>query len=125
MEKILGNYDEELTLYAKKIFLMFKTSSINWKAVSLKDFIWIETAFYVEMEMQSKIKSYEMEVYVDLRALIKDLDDIQRIKLTGNKNSVLNWNDLPSQRKNQPQLENNVEMRKAFLKDLSDRYKNK
>ena len=125
MEKILGNYDEELTLYAKKIFLMFKSSSINWKAVSLKDFIWIEAAFYVDMEMQAKLKSYEMEVYVDLRALLKDLDDIQRIKLSGKKNTVLNWSDLPSQRKNRPQLENNVEMRKAFLKDLSDRYKNK
>ena len=104
---------------------MFKTNSINWKAVSFKDMIWIEAALNVDMEMQTKIKNYDLEVNVDIRALLKDIDDVQRIKASGKQNSVLKWSDLPSQAKNKEKAETNVELRKAFLKNLSEQFKNK
>jgi len=104
---------------------MFKTNTIDWKAVSLKDLIWIEMAFFVDMEMQAKVKSYDLEVGIDIRALLKDIDDIQRIKASGKQNTILKWSDLPSQAKNNEKVQQSVSLRKAFLKNLSDQYKNK
>ncbi len=104
---------------------MFKTSSIDWKAVSTKDIIWIEAAFYVDMEMQTKILSYSTGISVDIRALLKDIDDIQRVKSSGKASSVIKWSDLPSQAQEKTAVETNVNVRKAFLKNLSEQYKNK
>lgn len=104
---------------------MFKTSSINWEAVSTKDLLWIEAAFFVDGELNSKLKEAELSLNNDLRFLMKDLDDMKRLQLSqGKKSSILSWHDLPSMRdKKKP--EDNVEVRKAFLKDLSDSFKNK
>lgn len=104
---------------------MFKTSSIDWKAVSTKDLIWIEAAFLVDGEISAKVKQNQFKLTADLRFLIKDLDDIQRLKITqGKKNALLSWYDLPSMA-NQKKPETNAQVRKAFLKNLSDSYQNK
>lgn len=91
--------------------------------------IWIEAAFFVDQEMQAELKQHEVGISVDIRSLLKDIDDIQRLKASGGKkSSLIKWEDLPSQSKNEVKkdsIENNVEIRKAFLKNLSDRYKNK
>lgn len=105
---------------------MFKTSSINWNAVSTKELIWIEAAFFVDGELNAKLKEAELSLNNDLRFLMKDLDDLKRLQLSqGKKSSLLSWYDLPSMR-NKQKPENNVEVRKAFLKDISNTYnKNK
>lgn len=47
--------------------------------------------------MNTEIKKTEVEIMVDLRALIKDLDDVQRMKASGGKkSSLIKWDDLPS-----------------------------
>jgi len=104
---------------------MFKSSSINWQAVSTKELLWIEAAFFVDGELNAKIKEAELSLTNDLRFLIKDLDDLKRLQLSqGKKSSMLSWYDLPSMRgKKKP--EDDVAIRKAFLKDLSNTYKNK
>lgn len=112
-------YDEELTFYANKINLMFKTNSINFEAVSLRDLIWLETAFYVNSEIQAKLKCEELAINVDIRALLKDLDDVQRISKSGKQNAALKWSDLPSQQKNKDNQINekdDTEARKDFLR---------
>lgn len=104
---------------------MFKSSSINWSAVSTKDLIWIEAAFFVDGELNAKMKEAEINVNADLRFLLKDLDDLKRLQLSqGKKSSVLSWYDLPSMR-NEKRPEETPEIRKAFLKELSEAYKNK
>ena len=104
---------------------MFKTSSIDWKAVSIRDLIWIEAAFLVDGEISAKIKENQFKLTADLRFLVKDLDDIQRLKITqGKKATLLSWHDLPSMI-NQKKPETNVQVRKAFLKNLSEKYQNK
>lgn len=104
---------------------MYKTSSINWNAVSIKELIWIEAAFFVDGELNAKLKEAQLSLNNDLRFLLKDLDDLKRLQLSqGKRSSVLSWYDLPSMRdKERP--ENNVEIRKAFLKDISNSFKNK
>lgn len=104
---------------------MFKSSSINWNAVSTRELIWIEAAFFVDGELNAKLKEAELSLNNDLRFLMKDLDDLKRLELSqGKKSSVLSWYDLPSMRdKKKP--EESVEVRKAFLKDLSNSFKNK
>lgn len=104
---------------------MYKTNSINWKAVSTKDLIWIEAAFLVDGETNMKIKESEMKISADLRFLMKDLDDLKRLQLSqGKKNSVLSWYDLPSMQ-GEKKPEESVKLRKEFLKNLSDQFKNK
>ena len=76
-------------------------------------------------ELNSKLKEAELSLNNDLRFLMKDLDDMKRLQLSqGKKSSILSWYDLPSM-KDKKKPEDNVEVRKAFLKDLSDSFKNK
>ena len=42
-----GYYDPELDLYAHKILMQVSTNSIDWKAASIQDLIWIEVAFFM------------------------------------------------------------------------------
>jgi hypothetical protein len=65
------------------------------------------------MKIDREEEKFKIDALNDMRALIKDLDDVQRIALTGKKSSLLKWSDLPSQRENAPEM--NVEVRKAFL----------
>lgn len=103
---------------------MFKTSSINWPHLSHRDLIWIEAAFFVDEELKTKIKQYEIGVNVDIRALLKDIDDVQRLKAGSAKKDLLKWEDLPSQHdnKHEEKVENNPTVRKEFLRALSKKY---
>jgi len=102
---------------------MFKSCSLDFKAASIKDLIWIEAALFVDLKMQAKLKEYEINLNADIRAILKDVDDVQRIKATGKASSVIKWSDLPSQQKNKVVDNNKVdEVRKAFLKELSNKY---
>ena len=84
----------------------------------MRDLIWLETAFYVNSEIQAKLKCEELAINVDIRALLKDLDDVQRISKSGKANSALKWSDLPSQQKNKDQsnAKDDIEARKDFLR---------
>lgn len=97
---------------------MYKTNSVDFNAVSIRDLIWLETAFIVSMELESKLKEAELGISVDIRALLKDLDDVQRISKSGKANSALKWSDLPSQQKNKDESkdQSDIEARKDFLR---------
>ena len=101
---------------------MFKTNSINFEAVSLRDLIWLETAFYVNSEIQAKLKCEELAINVDIRALLKDLDDVQRISKSGKQNAALKWSDLPSQQGKEENKKSSIELRKEFLKHMSSKF---
>lgn len=103
---------------------MYKTASVDWSKITLSDFIWLEAAFYIDEEIKSKIKEQEVGVIADLRVLLKDIDDIQRIKASGKSNLIVKWEDLPSQQKNKKPVDD-IKVRKEFLKNLSEQYKNK
>lgn len=119
------NYDEELGLFAKKIYLMYKTNSIDWQHLSHRDLVWIEAALFVDEEIKTKIKQYEIGVNVDIRALLKDLDDVQRLKAGFKSKDLIKWEDLPSNKDKQPQqkIEDDPGIRKEFLRALSAKYK--
>lgn len=105
---------------------MFKTNSVDYSAVSIRDLIWLETALSLSLEMESKFKEVELGISVDIRALLKDLDDVQRISKSGKSNSALKWSDLPSQQKNKNEMKSNdVELRKEFLKQFQKINRNK
>ena len=107
---------------------MFKTNSIDWQHLSHRDLLWIEAALFVDEEIKTKVKSFEVGVSVDIRALLKDLDDIQRLKAGGNQSNLLKWEDLPSARGNEEKkerVEDSPLVRKEFLRALSKKYKNK
>ena len=106
--------------------MMFKTNSIDYSAVSIRDLIWLETALFLSLEMESKFKESELGISVDIRALLKDLDDVQRISKSGKASSALKWSDLPSQQKNKKENDlNDVELRKGFLKQFEKINRNK
>ena len=105
---------------------MFKTNSVDYSAVSIRDLIWLETALSLSLEIESKFKEVELGISVDIRALLKDLDDVQRISKSGKSNSALKWSDLPSQQKNKNEMKSNdVELRKEFLKQFQKINRNK
>lgn len=74
------------------------------------------------MKIDREEDKFKIDILNDMRALIKDLDDVQRMALTGKKSSLLKWTDLPSQREKIPEM--NAEIRKAFLQNLSKKYAN-
>lgn len=84
-----GYYDPELDLYAHKILMQVSTNSIDWKAASIQDLIWIEVAFFM-------MKSVEDSKFYDMRFLLKDLADSKRIQLSHNTKSIIKPEDLPS-----------------------------
>ena len=101
-----GEYSSELTLFAKKIFFQYKTNSIDYSAVSIRDLIWIETAFCIDKKIEREEQKFTLDAINDLRVLIKDLDDLNRIKLTRNAKHCLKWSDLPSQSdKKKPEMD--------------------
>ena len=118
-----GDYDLESFIYAKKILLQYKSNSINFDNASIRDLIWIEAAFILNRKVDKEEDQWKINALNDMRALLKDLDDVQRMSLTGKKSSILKWSDLPSQRKDAPEM--NDEVRIAFLKDVSKRFAKK
>lgn len=119
-----GDYDLESSMYAKKLYFQYKTNSINFDKASIRDLIWIEAIFLLNMKIDREEDKFKIDALNDMRALIKDLNDVQRMALTGKKSSILKWSDLPSQRDNAPELKD--EVRIEFLKNLSKRFeKNK
>lgn len=119
-----GDYDLEAFIYAKKILLQFKSNSINFDNASIRDLIWIEAVFILNGKADKEIDQWKIDAINDMRALLKDLDDVQRMSLTGKKSSILKWTDLPSQTsKKKPEM--NDEVRIAFLKNVSKRFEKK
>ena len=119
-----GDYDLESLIYAKKILFQYKFNSINFEKASIRDLLWIEAAFILNEKIDKEVNDWKLNALNDMRALIKDLDDVQRMNLTGKKSSILKWSDLPSQRKDTPEMNDLVRI--EFLKNISKRYaKNK
>lgn len=87
----------------------------------MRDLIWIEAAFLVDQEVKGKLLEEELLLSADIRVLIKDIDDVQRLKSSGKKNCLINWNDLPSQRSRKE----DASTKKIFLRELSQQFKNK
>jgi hypothetical protein len=116
-----------LSLKAKRIYLELATHSINFSGITLEDFLWYEAAFLVHQEIESKKYKMNVEMNADMRALLKDLSDIQRLKASGGKtNSIIKWEDLPSQANNKKEkIEDDPNIRKEFLRAVSKKYKNK
>lgn len=110
---------------AKRIYLELATHSVNFSGLSIEDFLWYEAAFLVYQEIESKKYKMNVEMNADMRALLKDLSDIQRLKASGGKsNSLIKWEDLPSQANiKREKVEDDPEIRKEFLRALSAKYK--
>jgi len=66
-------------------------------SLSIKDLIWIRAAYYVKEKMNYDEKLEHILCLTDMRALIKDIDDVQRVKSSGKTNAALKFSDLPSQ----------------------------
>lgn len=121
------NFDEDLTLKAKRIYLELVTHSINFSGLSIDDLLWYEAAFLVYQDIEHKKYKTNVEMNADMRVLLKDLSDIQRIKASGGKNnSIIKWEDLPSQANvKREKIEDDPNIRKEFLRAISKKYKNK
>lgn len=116
-----------MSLKAKQIYLELATHSINFRGISIEDLLWYEAAFLVYQEIEDKKYKINVEMNADMRVLLKDLSDIQRIKVSGGKtNSLIKWEDLPSQMNiKKEKIEDDPEVRKEFLRAISKKYKNK
>lgn len=103
------------------------SNSVDFRSLSIEDFLWYEAAFLTFQEQENKKYKLNVEINADMRALLKDLSDIQRIKASGGKsNSIIKWEDLPSQANvKKEKIEEDPEIRKEFLRALSKKYKNK
>lgn len=121
------NFDEELSLKAKRVYLEIATHSFNLSGATIEDFLWYEAAFLVYQEIESKKYKMNVEMNADMRVLLKDLSDLQRLKASGGKtNSLIKWEDLPSQANiKREKVEEDPEIRKEFLRAVSKKFKNK
>lgn len=116
-----------MSLKAKRIYLEIATHSVNFSGLSIEDFLWYEAAFLVHQEIESKKYKMNVEMNADMRVLLKDLSDIQRLKASGGKsNTLIKWEDLPSQANvKREKVEDDPNVRKEFLRAVSKKYKNK
>ena len=103
------------------------THSINFSGLSIDDLLWYEAAFLVYQDIENKKYKTNIEMNADMRVLLKDLSDIQRLKASGGKsNTILKWEDLPSQANvKHEKIEDDPNVRKEFLRAISKKYKNK